>query len=99
MPGRLNLDLVLYRAFFQFAPIRSNSLIQTLRIDMLYDLTQVQLDTIRKLADMPKKDLRLLVGADESKSSRMDETRGFSRGDLIVEAIERGITNISGAPY
>lgn len=62
---------------------------------MTSDLTSEQLETIRELADMPKRELRLMVGADNSKASRLDETHGWTRGDLIVEAIERGLTNIS----
>lgn len=58
-------------------------------------MTEKEKDELRELVDMPKRELRLLVGKDNAKSDRLDETRGWSRGELIVEAIERGLTLIS----
>jgi len=54
-----------------------------------------ELDQLRELIDMPKRDLRLFVGSDNAESNRLDETRGWSRGELIVEAIERCLTSIT----
>ena len=47
-----------------------------------------------ELIDMPKRELRLFVGSDNGIQDRLDETSGWSRGDLISEAINRGLTSI-----
>ena len=57
-------------------------------------MNEKQLNELTKLIDMPKRELRLLVGSDDSIQNRLDETRGWSRGDLIHEAINRGLTSI-----
>jgi len=49
---------------------------------------------ICELIDMPKRELRLFVGADDGIQDRLNETRGWSRGVLISEAIHRGLTSI-----
>jgi len=58
-------------------------------------MNEKQIEELTALIDLPMKELRLFVGADNSKQSRLDETRGWTRGELIAEAIERGLTSIS----
>ena len=57
-------------------------------------MTDKELQELVNLIDMPKRELRLHVGSDHGVNDRLNETCGWTRGDLIRGAIERGITMI-----
>ena len=59
-------------------------------------LTQKHLDALKRLIDMPMTDLRHFVASGETGAERLEETRGVTRGDLIVEAIEVGMVGSLG---
>lgn len=52
-------------------------------------MTQEELQEMRNLIDMDKESIRELVQTDTDKS-----TRFWTKGELIVEAIERGLTRV-----
>ena len=57
-------------------------------------MTEKELKELCDLIDMPKRELRLFVGSDNGIHDQLNETSGWSRGDLIREAINRGLTSI-----
>lgn len=59
-------------------------------------LTQKHLDALKRLIDMPMNQLRHYVASGETTAERLEETRGMTRGDLIVEAIEVGMVGSLG---
>lgn len=59
-------------------------------------LTQNQLDALKRLIDMPMTDLRHFIGSGETGAERLFETRGMTRGDLVIEAIETGMVSSLG---
>ena len=59
-------------------------------------LTQKHLDALKRLIDMPMKQLKEYVASGETTAERLEETRGMTRGDLIVEAIEVGMVGSLG---
>ena len=58
-------------------------------------MKEKELEELCDLIDMPKRELRLLVGSDNGIQDRLNETKGWTRGDLISEAVSRGLTTIT----